>query len=189
MAYLRSRPDVAPESVGLWGDSFSPANPDHLITDETPLWEVGPQVEQEAEPLGGLLALLGGLYEKGVRTVAVQGGLASFLSIVDDSFAYVPQDVVVPGILEAGDVAEMASALAPHPLLLQGLVDGRDRIVSLAELRSQLAPVYESYRSQSSTALSIQAGKNAAHFADWFLKHFSGGADAVGTLRSASGTQ
>lgn len=94
----------------------------------------------------------------------------------------------MPGILEAGDVAEMASALAPHPLLLQGLVDGRDRIVSLAELRSQLAPVYESYRSQSSRALSIQAGENAAHFADWFLNHLSGGTDAVGRLRFVRGS-
>jgi dienelactone hydrolase len=173
LAYLGSRADVDAQRVGLWGDSFTPPNPDHLILDETPLWEIGPQVEQEAEPLGGLLALLGGLYENNVQTVAVQGGLASFLSILDDSFAYVPQDVIVPGILEAGDVAEVASALAPHPLLLQGLVDGRDRLVPVADLESQLAPVYEAYRSVSSGALSIRPGENASQFANWFLTHLS----------------
>jgi hypothetical protein len=173
LAYLGSRADVDAQRVGLWGDSFTPPNPDHLILNETPLWEIGPQIEQEAEPLGGLLALLGGLYENNVQTVAVQGGLASFLSILDDSFAYVPQDVIVPGILEAGDVAEVASALAPHPLLLQGLVDGRDRLVPVADLESQLAPVYESYRSVSSTALSIRPGENASQFANWFLTHLS----------------
>jgi dienelactone hydrolase len=167
LAYLGGRGDVDAHRVGLWGDSFTPANPDHLIVDETPLWKIGPQIEEEAEPLGGLLALLGGLYEPSVQTVAVQGGLVSFLSILEDSFAYVPQDVIVPGILEAGDVAEVASALAPHPLLLQGLVDGKDRLVAAADLQTQLAPVYEAYRSDSSTALSICSGENASHFAEW----------------------
>jgi hypothetical protein len=131
----------------------------------------GPQIEQEAEPSGGLLALLGGLHENRVQTVAVQGGLASLLSMLDDGFAYVPQDVIVPGILEAGDVAEVASALAPRPLLLQGLVDGRDRLVPAADYKSQLAPVFEAYRSASSTALSVRPGENASQFANWFLTH------------------
>ena len=59
------------------------------------------------------MALLGSLYDDDVQTVAVQGGLVSYLSVLDDNFAYVPQDVIVPGILEVGDVADVASALAP----------------------------------------------------------------------------
>jgi dienelactone hydrolase len=174
LVYLASRADVDPHRVGLWGDSFTPANPDHPILDETPLWEIGPQIEQEAEPLGGLLALLGALYEINVRAVAVQGGLASFLSLLEDSFAYIPQDVIVPGILDAGDVTDLASGLAPCPLLLQGLVDGRDRTVRAEDLESELAPVYEAYRSPSAKALSIRGGENASHFADWFLARLSG---------------
>jgi dienelactone hydrolase len=170
LGYLGGRVDLDGARVGLWGDSFTSVNPEHLIVDETPLWKIGPQIEQEAEPLGGLLALLGGLYEPRVQVVAVQGGLVSFLSMLEDSFAYVPQDVIVPGILEAGDVAEVASTLAPRPLLLQGLVDGKDRLVTAADLQTQLAPVYEAYRNESS-ALSIRSGEDASHFADWFLTH------------------
>ena len=55
------------------------------------------------------------------RPSQYKGGLASYLSMLDDSFEYVPQDVIVPGILEAGDVADVASVFAPHPLLMQGI--------------------------------------------------------------------
>jgi hypothetical protein len=173
LAYLEGRGDASPHRVGLWGDSFTPPNPDRLYLDETPLWRIGPQIEQEAEPLGGLLALLGCLYDDNVQTAAVQGGLVSYLSILDDSFAYVPQDVIVPGILEAGDVAEVASALAPHPLLLQGLVDGRDRLVPARDIENQMAPVYAAYRSAGPGALSIRPGDNASKISNWFLDHLS----------------
>ncbi|MGH9326397.1 MAG: hypothetical protein ACRD2B_06895, partial [Terriglobia bacterium] len=145
LAYLGSRTDINSERLGLWGDSFTPPNPPHLILNELPLWQIGPQIEQHAEPLGGLLALLAGLYNNNVSAVAVQSGLASFSSMLASNFAYVPEDVIVPGVLEAGDIADVASALAPRPLLLQGLVDGQDRQMSIADLESQMAPVYGAY--------------------------------------------
>jgi len=52
--------------------------------------------------------------------------LASFLSVLDDRFLYIPLDVIVPGILEAGtpghrrrDRAEAGSG--------SSVVDGRNR--------------------------------------------------------------
>lgn len=51
---------------------------------------------EQADALGGLLALLGALYEPHVRTIAARGGLAGYASIRDDSFAYIPADVTVP---------------------------------------------------------------------------------------------
>jgi len=182
LAYLEARPDIDADRLGLWGDSLSPANPAHLLLDEQIEWQVGPEIEQQAEPLGGLLAVLGALYDGKVRTVAVQGGLSSFLSILDDNFAYVPADVIVPGILEAGDITELDSGLAPHPLLLQGLVDGRDRLVPAAHLESDLAPVYSAYRNSASATLAIRQGENGAHIATWFLNHLSSG--TVKTLAS-----
>jgi dienelactone hydrolase len=168
LAYLGTQADIDSHHVGLWGDSLSPTNPEHLIVDETRFWRIGPQVEHDAQPLGGMLALLGCLYDQNVQTVAIQGGLVSYLSVLNDAFAHVPQDVIVPGILEAGDVADVASALAPRPLLLQGLVDGRNQHVPADRLNSELAPLYEAYPKNQ---LSIHGGEDASNFANWFLGH------------------
>ena len=65
-------------------------------------------------------------------------GLASYLSMLQDRFCYVPQDVVVPGILETADVGDIVSALAPRAVLLEGLVDGRNRRSTAAEAGAQL---------------------------------------------------
>ena len=173
LCYLESRADLDPHRIGLWGDSFAPPNPDRFFLDETPIWRIGPQIEQDAEPLGGLLALLGCFYDDDVRAVAVQGGLVSYSSVLYDSFAYLPQDVIVPGILEAGDIADLASALAPRPLLLQGLVNGRDQLVPAADLKGELAPAYQMYASATAAELAIRPGENASQFAQWFLAHLS----------------
>jgi hypothetical protein len=67
--------------------------------------------------------------------------------------------------------ADLASALAPHPLLLQGLVNGRDQLVPADELKSELAPVYDAYRGAAPSALSIRPGEDGARFADWLINH------------------
>jgi cephalosporin-C deacetylase-like acetyl esterase len=138
LAYLGTRPDLDSQRVALWGDSSVPANPPRLLLDELPGWQAGPEIQRQAEPLGALLALLAGLYEDRVRAVAVRGGLASYLSVLEDSFAYVPLDVIIPGILESGDIADMAATLAPRPILMEAMVDGRNRLVPEATLRTQL---------------------------------------------------
>ena len=58
--------------------------------------------------------------------------------MLQDRFCYVPQDVVVPGILETADVGDIVSALAPRAVLLEGLVDGRNRRSTAAEAGAQL---------------------------------------------------
>jgi Acetyl xylan esterase (AXE1) len=172
LVYLRSRQDVDSNQFGLWGDSFYPANPEHLILNESPQWQIGPDIEQHAEPLGGLLAVLGGLYENDVRSIAVHGGLVSFSSMLESNFGYVPQDVVVPGILEAGDIADVEAALAPRPLLLAAMVDGLDLLVPQREFERQLQLVTQAYRNTPSGVLSIQSSVNAPDLVFWFLKHW-----------------
>ena len=130
-------------------------------------WQVGPQIEEQAEPSGGLLALLGALYEQDVQTVAVHGGLASYLSVCDDYFAYVPADVIVPGILQVSDIADVAAALEPRPLLVEGLVDGRDRLLQDAELEQQLSPLKQAYQGEASK-LSILGASDLATMPEWF---------------------
>jgi hypothetical protein len=105
-----------------------PVNPARMVLDELPNWQVGPQIQHQAEPLGGLLAALAALYEPKVAAVAVYRGLSSYLSILQDAFAYVPADALIPGILEVADLDDVYSALAPRPVLLAEPVDGRNRL-------------------------------------------------------------
>lgn len=170
ITYLGSRAEIDSGRIGLWGDSLEPTNPAHLMLNELPQWQIGPQIEQQAEPLGGLMALFGALYEPGVHATVVNGGLLSFSSLLDDAFCYVPQDVVIPGILEAGDLADVAASLAPRPLRLTGLVDGLDRLAANDELKRELLPAEQAYHSQSADAFTFEQTPSAG-FANWFLKN------------------
>jgi hypothetical protein len=138
--------------------------------DELPLWQVGPQIQQQGEPLGGLLAVLATLYDPNVRTVAVNKGLASYESILDDAFAYVPADITIPGLLEAGDLADMEAALAPKPMLLEDLIDSKNRLVPEHDLREQLQPLYSAYRDAPGN-LSVRSGLGLSKVTEWLPSH------------------
>jgi hypothetical protein len=170
LKYLGGREDLDSKRLGLWGESLMPVNPPRLVEDELPLWTVGPQVQQQGEPLGGLLSVLAALYEPDVRAVAVRGGLISFTSVLDDAFAYVPADIAVPGFLEAGDLADVEAVLAPRPLLLQNLIDGKNRMVAEAEARDELRPVSEAYRSAQGN-FELRADQQASSMAEWLAGH------------------
>src|SRR5262249_32786664 len=138
LRYLRTRADLAPGRVALWGDSLAPPNPkDRNLA--VPL-EVDPFPDQ-AEPLGGLLALFGALYEDDVRVVYAHGGLVSYRSLLQSPFCYVPHDALIPAVLTVGDLPDVAAALAPRPLRLEGMVDGLNRRVPAEEQGKQFALV------------------------------------------------
>jgi dienelactone hydrolase len=170
LAYLRGREDLDAKRLGLWGESLTPVNPARLVEDELPLWTVGPQIQQQGEPLGGMLALLTALYEPTVRAVAVRGGLISFTSILEDAFAYIPADITVPGFLEAGDLADVEVAIAPRPLLLENLIDGKNRMVAETQARDELRPVSEAYRSAQGN-FELRADQQASSIAGWLAGH------------------
>ena len=132
LAYLRTRADVDFARVALWGDSFAPVNPpgftDPLIGEGVP--------PHQSEPLGGLLALFGALFEPDVKAVLARGLFAGFYSLLGDVFCYVPHDAVVPGALTAGDLNEVAAALAPRAVRLESLVDGRFVALSVARAKT-----------------------------------------------------
>jgi hypothetical protein len=169
LAYLSARPDVDGQKLALWGDSFTPVNPPRFVLDELIGWQIGPQIEYQAEPLGGLLALLGGLYEDKVCAMAARRGLVAYASVLEDQFAYVPNDIVVPGILEVADVADIAAALSPRPLLLEDFVDGRNRVVREAGLRGRFAQVFQSYR-EAPSQLRIRSEGQEPSLARWLAQ-------------------
>jgi len=164
LRYLGRRPDLDAKRIALWGDSFAPANPQNF-TDPL-LGEGAPP--QQSEPLGGLLALLGALYEDGVRAVVARRTLAGYQSVLRDRFCYVPHDAIVPGALTAGDLGDVAAVLAPRPLRLEGLVDGRNRVMALEDVQQIFEPTLQAYRATANKLLLAPA--DGGNIADWLVK-------------------
>jgi cephalosporin-C deacetylase-like acetyl esterase len=140
LAWLGSRPEIDRKRIALWGDSDVPPNPQRMLMDEAAGWRLSPEIDRQAEPLGGLLALFGALYEDSVAAVAVRRGLSGYATLFDDAFTYVPSDIIVPDSAAAGDLADIAAALAPRPLYLEQLVDARNRAVPQSGLGAWTGP-------------------------------------------------
>jgi dienelactone hydrolase len=167
LRYLSARRDLDPRRVVLWGDSFARVNPRGPLLDQSMILEPGrqqpgPHAIQEAQPLGGLLVLLTTLFEDNVRGVVVHRGLVSYLSVLKDRFCYVPQDVAVPGILQTADLVDVIGALSPRATLLDGLVDGRDRPLSLAEMEEELRGARTAYQRTPSHLVILEQAPGPA---------------------------
>ena len=140
--FLRARDSLDASRLVLWGDGFAPAN--SPCVDDPPA--ASPDKPYRSEPLGALLALLGGLYEEGIRAVVAGHGLVSFEQALSTPAMYLPHDVIVPGLLTVADVDDLAAALSPCPLWLYSLVNGRNQQLDLAQAEPWLALTREAYR-------------------------------------------
>lgn len=168
LQHLRGREDVDAGRVALWGDSFAPVNAEGRSL-EVP-WDAD-RLPDQAEPLGGLLALLGALFEKDVRAVYARGGLSAYQAVLESPFCYVPHDAIIPGALTAGDLCDVAAALAPRPLRLEGLVDGRNRRVPVMAVAAAYAPTREAYdavKARGRFEIEVTPSAEAA-VASWLL--------------------
>jgi dienelactone hydrolase len=164
LQYLRSRDDLKVRDFALWGDSFKPANA--RDTD----FQVPRRVSGRprfSEPMGGLLALLGALFEEDVKSVFIRGGLSGYGDVLSSPYVYVPHDVIVPGVLTKGDLADVAAALPPCRLKLEGMVDGLNRTLSADKVRSLYDCAVKSYQTATPKSLSIANGRSNA--ASWLL--------------------
>jgi hypothetical protein len=170
LRFLLAREDLDPDRVSLWGDSFAEVNARDSLMDQSLLQTPGPRAVHQAEPLGPMLALLAALYEDRVRSVAVRRGLASYLSVLEDRFCYVPLDAIVPGMLEAGDIPQIIASLAPRPVLLEGLVDGRNRLLVEPEWRRHLEPAIDAY-GRAPSQLVIRGDTDGRQLARWLVEH------------------
>jgi len=165
LQYLRTRSEVDSQRIALWGDSFAPANSPNF-TD--PLINGDNESLQQSEPLGGLLALFGALYEKEVCAVVARGTIAGYQSVLRNRFCYIPYDVIVPGALTAGDLCDIAAALAPRPLRLEALVDGRNCPMSIQEVQNIFESTSRAYHETASKLHLIQDLRN--DLAGWLGK-------------------
>jgi len=164
MAHLRSRPDVDGKRFALWGDSFSGLNPpgtNYKVPRAVDEWPGQP------EPLGGLLCLLGGLFEDDVRAVYVSGGLASYHGVLSHFAVLIPHGTSVPGALTAGDLSDLAAVLAPRPLRFEMTVDAMNRLLATAVVQKTMAPTVTAY-ADSPGALSFADKRSSA--AAWLVE-------------------
>jgi dienelactone hydrolase len=163
LVYLRSRKDIDAKRLALWGDSFAPVNPPGTN------FKVPHGVEgwpRQSEPLGGLLALLGGLFEDDVRAVYLAGGLASYHSVLTHFAVLIPHDASVPGALTAGDLCDLAGSLAPRPLRLEAMADHLNRPLGAALVKKAYDPAVRGYSAQPK-ALGFADVRSSA--ATWLL--------------------
>ncbi len=119
MRYLRGRMDLDGKRLALWGVSLASVNrPGSLVVPFD-----AAKYPQQAEPLGGLLALLAALYEN-VEAVHISGGLLSYRSLLQSSWLHVPADAIVPGVLTVSDLSDVEESLPPRILFAGHRVDG-----------------------------------------------------------------
>ncbi len=170
--YLRDRDDLNSKRIALWGDSFAPTNSADCnfvvprgITDRP----------HQSEPLGSLLALLTALFDEEVEAVYINGGLSSFQDVLASPFCYLPHDSVVPGVLASGDLCDVAAAIAPRPLRLNGLVDGLNRRQPVDGMLKEYATAANSYR-RAGAEHHFSIGDNELSIAAWLLAN-----NALGT--------
>ncbi len=163
--YLRGRDDVDADRVALWGDSFAPTNAADCnftvprgISDRP----------QQSEPLGGLLALLGGLFDERIEAIYVHGGLTSFNDVLSSPFCYVPHDVVIPGVLATGDLHDVAASIAPRRLRLDQMVDGLNRRLTAEQVRTSYAAAIQSYR-HASVDEHLSITDDGRSIAEWLM--------------------
>jgi len=167
LRHLRRRADLDAGRVALWGDSFAPTNP--AGRDLAVPLDADPYPGQ-AEPLGGLLALLGGLFEDSIRAVSVRGSLTGFDSLLRSPFCYVPHDAVIPGAVVSGDLVGVVGALAPRPLRLEGLVDGRNQRVGPEPLARTLGPAVQAYRAAGKGGQLSAMSEPEGDLGKWLLE-------------------
>jgi dienelactone hydrolase len=172
LAHLRKRADLDASRIGLWGDSFAPFNLATVPPEEhdsrkvdnpdRPNLPYGPAI---AEPSGAMLALLAGLFEPGVRAVLARRGLVGFTAAFESYFLNIPSDAVVPGMLRAGDLGDLAAAFAPGALRIESPVDGRNCLVAPAELARWFEPAAAAYRAEPGNfVLRGDLGNDAAEW-------------------------
>jgi cephalosporin-C deacetylase-like acetyl esterase len=163
LSYLRERKDVNASRLALWGDSFAPPNPaetNFKVPRGAEGWPRGP------EPLGGLLALFGALFEDDVRAIYLAGGLANYHGVLTHFAVLIPHSASVPGALTAGDLCDLAASLAPRPLRIEAMVDHLNRIVPADDLRKSYAPTVDGY---AATLAKLELTDQRSSAAQWLV--------------------
>lgn len=125
VAALRATyPEYVDSPLAMWGTSASKPHVERSEVASPHGISAEPRV---GEPLGQLLALLTALYEPSVQTIAAEGGLAGYQSVLTSQFCHVPYDAVVSGAIALGDLDLVAACLGPRIVWQSDMVNGENR--------------------------------------------------------------
>ncbi len=166
LRYLSSRPGLAQGPLVLWGEAGVPVNPsttNFQIPRGVSVWPA------EAEPLGGLLAFLGALYEERVSAAIVVGGLTDFRSALSDPAVFIPHDAAIPGAISAGDLDGLAAGLMPLPLMVCAPVNHRNQPVSREDWERRWSVAIS--RLPADQTSGLQFATDPTGLTDWIAKH------------------
>lgn len=160
LRHVRQHKQIDAQCIALWGESFAAVND----AEQELVVPHGVNRPSVAEPLGGMLVLLAGLFEPDIRAIAVHGGLINYASALEGSCLYVPHDAIVPGAASAGDVALLVEQIAPTRVRLWDLTDALNRPVSQADAAKTFA-----------AAKHVEvAPLDDAELARWFVEELRG---------------
>lgn len=164
LRHLQSRPDLDGRRAAVWGESFAPVNSPDFVD---PPMKDGVSAAL-AEPMGATAALLLALFEDDVRAVVARGGLTGYAALLDGPACHVVMDVVVPRAIALGDLAAVAAAIAPRPLKLEMLVDGRNRLAAQDRIERDFASARAAYGEHAGVLTLSPAFQPDA--AEWLAK-------------------
>jgi len=85
--------------------------------------------------MGGLIVLYAAVFDERIRSVASNGALVSYASIVENELYTHRFSSFGPGFLRTFDLPDLASLIAPRPLLLQNSVDALHRVLDESTVR------------------------------------------------------
>lgn len=94
---------------------------------------------------GALVALHAALLDERAVAIALAGVLGSYRALVEHERYDYPTSALAPGVLAAYDVADLAGALAPRPLLIAAPVDHVQQPLPPEEAAAFFAPVRRIY--------------------------------------------
>jgi cephalosporin-C deacetylase-like acetyl esterase len=123
LRHLRGHKQIDSTRIALWGESFAKVN----AADRELVVPHGVERPGVAEPLGGMLVLLAGLFEPDLKGIAIYRGLASYSSALEGPCLYMPHDAIAPEAIAAGDVALVVEQLGSIPLRMWDLTDAMNR--------------------------------------------------------------
>ncbi|MEO6809084.1 MAG: hypothetical protein ABI353_08215, partial [Isosphaeraceae bacterium] len=83
--------------------------------------------------------------------VEVEGSVLSWTAVAKGPISRDQLSSVLPGVLEAYDLPDLAAAIVPRPLTIRQPIDPAGALASQEALDAAYAPVKEAYRSQNAT--------------------------------------